>query len=133
MLLINHKNRLLQIILGVIKTMDGRIYYLKNYILENLQNNLKIDELAKRVNVSAPYLQQIFKSNMGITPQHFVKEVRLERAKVLLETSFLRIKEIRLAIGIQDESHFTKDFKDKYDLTPSEYRNKFWKTLEIEE
>lgn len=113
--------------------MDGRIYYLKNYILENLQNNLKIDELAKKVNVSAPYLQQIFKSNMGITPQHFIKEVRLERAKVLLETSFLRIKEIRLEIGVQDESHFIRDFKNKYGVTPSEYRKNFWQILEIEE
>ncbi|MFN0141365.1 MAG: helix-turn-helix domain-containing protein [Pyrinomonadaceae bacterium] len=52
-------------------------------------------------------------------------EQRLERAKDLIETTFLQIQQICLEVGIPNESHFTRDFKKKYDRTPTEYRKQF--------
>ena len=49
----------------------------------------------------------------------------MERAKELLETSFLSVKEIAHRVGLNDESHFVRDFKMIYGLTPISYRNSF--------
>jgi AraC-like DNA-binding protein len=49
-----------------------------------------------------------------------------------LENSFKHIKEIRFEVGIRDQSHFTRDFKLKYGITPSEYRKRHWAKLEAE-
>ena len=48
--------------------------------------------------------------------------LRLERAKHLLDTSFLSVKEITHSVGLNDESHFVRDFKKAYGASPTLYR-----------
>jgi len=50
--------------------------------------------------------------------------LRLEKACELLETKFDRVQEIGAAVGIYDQSYFVRLFKEKYNLTPTEYRDK---------
>ena len=52
----------------------------------------------------------------------FLKTYRLEKACELLETTLLSIKEITAQVGVKDESHFMRDFKKSYSVTPSQYR-----------
>lgn len=59
---------------------------------------------------------------MGITPTQYLKSVRLRKAKELLETSFLSVKQIISLVGIGDRNHFTNDFKKAYGVSPTEYR-----------
>ena len=49
----------------------------------------------------------------------------MERAKYLLETGFLSIKEITYSVGLSDESHFVRDFKKAYGIAPTNYRMLF--------
>jgi len=49
----------------------------------------------------------------------------MERAKVLLESSFLSVKEIAFRVGLNDESHFVRDFKSTYGYSPALYRSRF--------
>ena len=49
----------------------------------------------------------------------------MERAKNLLESSFLSVKEIAYQVGLNDESHFVRDFKSTYGFTPALYRSHF--------
>jgi AraC-like DNA-binding protein len=49
----------------------------------------------------------------------------MERAKYLLETSFLSVKEITYSVGLNDESHFARDFKKAYGVPPTNYRALF--------
>jgi len=49
----------------------------------------------------------------------------MERAKVLLESSFLSVKEIAFQVGLNDESHFVRDFKSTYGYSPALYRSRF--------
>lgn len=58
-------------------------------------------------------------------PIQYLKVLRIERAKHLLETSFLSIKEITHIIGLNDESHFVRDFKKIYGVPPTLYRTAF--------
>jgi hypothetical protein len=49
----------------------------------------------------------------------------MERAKFLLESSFLSVKEIAYQVGLNDESHFVRDFKSTYGYSPALYRSRF--------
>jgi hypothetical protein len=55
----------------------------------------------------------------------YLRLLRMERAKDLLESSFLSVKEIGFRVGLTDESHFVRDFKATYGLSPSCYRTQF--------
>ncbi|MDQ3129132.1 MAG: AraC family transcriptional regulator [Acidobacteriota bacterium] len=78
--------------------------------------------MADYVELSAPHLQKLFKIHFGISPLACVRELRLEKARDLLETTFDRVNEISYQVGMPDDSHFTRDFKKKYDRIPTEYR-----------
>lgn len=92
---------------------------------ENLERELRLKAIAQSVNLSVWRLCHIFRSDLGISPIHYLRSLRMERAKDLLETSFLSVKEIAHRVGLNDESHFVRDFKMIYGLTPTCYRNRF--------
>lgn len=80
-------------------------------------------KMAESVNLSAPYFCYLFKSITGVPPAKYLKSLRMQQAAMLLTTTFLSVKEIVSRVGFTDESHFVRDFKRLYGLTPSEYRN----------
>ena len=106
--------------------IDYRIGNLVEQILENLKQPVSISDMAESANVSIDYFYKLFKQETGFTPNQFIRTRRLERAKELLETTNLRVKEISSQVGIQDQSHFVRDFKTKYGNKPTEYRQKHW-------
>lgn len=57
-----------------------------------------------------------------MSPIQYLKFLRMEQAKYLLETSFLSVKEITHRVGLNDESHFVRDFKKVYGAPPNRYR-----------
>lgn len=113
--------------------MDKRITLLKKQMLSNLQLSPTIEEMARSVNLSESHLQQLFKREVGMSPVHYLRDLRLEQARELLENSFLQIREIGFKVGMSDQSHFIHDFKAKYGTTPSDYREQHWAKIEAEE
>ena len=85
-------------------------------------------EFAQSVNLSVWRLCHIFKSDVGMPPIKYLRLLRMERAKGLLESSFLSVKEIAYQVGLNDESHFVRDFKTTYGYSPAIYRAQFKKT-----
>src|SRR5215212_3048475 len=85
--------------------------------------NFTLRKMAESVNLSAPYFCYLFKSITGVPPARYLKSLRLQQAATLLTTTFLSVKEIVRHVGCTDESHFVRDFKRMYGVTPSEYRN----------
>ena len=112
--------------------MDGRIFYLREQMLENLKLKWTVEEMAKVVNISESHLHQLFKKEMQTTPIAFLLGVRLIRSCELLETTFDTIYQIRNKVGIRDESHFTRDFKNGYGVTPTQYRKQYWDKIQDE-
>ena len=90
---------------------------------EDLQRDLSADEIARSVNLSVSRLRHIFKTEVGTSPARHLRALRLERAKELLETSLLRVKQIMASVGLTDRSHFDREFKKVYGLTPVRYRD----------
>src|SRR6476620_8855410 len=82
-----------------------------------------LGKMAQSVNLSAPYFCFLFRSITGVPPAKYLKSLRMQQAAMLLTTTFLSVKEIVRRVGLIDESHFVRDFKRFYGVTPSEYRN----------
>lgn len=91
----------------------------------DVRGELTLTEFAQSVNLSVWRLSHIFKSDVGMPPIKYLKLLRMERAKGLLESSFLSVKEIAFRVGLNDESHFVRDFKLTYGYSPTTYRAQF--------
>jgi transcriptional regulator GlxA family with amidase domain len=81
--------------------------------------------MARAVNLTAFHFCHLFKAETGSSPAKYLKALRLERARELLETTFLSVKEIRALVGLNDESHFARDFRATYGVTAQQHREQF--------
>ena len=104
--------------------MAIRILTVVEFMKANLHRKLTLDEIAPSAGLSCSRVGHLFKSEFGMPPGKYLKMLRVEKARELLENTSLRVKVIMAQVGIQDQSHFTKDFKKVYGVTPSEYRER---------
>lgn len=102
--------------------MEAKVQVIIKIMEDNLHENLTLDELAQCVNLTPSHLCYLFKTHKGTSPMRFLKTRRLEKTCELLEKTLMSIKEISFQVGIKDESHFMRDFKKFYGVTPSQYR-----------
>jgi AraC family transcriptional regulator of arabinose operon len=102
--------------------MDQRVQIALALMKEDLRRELSSDELARSVSLSPSRFRHIFKAQVGTSPARHQRAIRLEHAKEMLETSLLGVKQIMVTIGINDRSHFDREFKKAYGLTPVRYR-----------
>ena len=111
--------------------MDPRVRQAINLLSEDLSSNFDCKALAASVNLSQSRLRHLFKDETGLTPAQYLKRLRLERARELLDRSFLRLKEVMPLVGINDESHFVRDFKKAHGLPPRRYRQQARKSPHV--
>src|ERR1051325_147580 len=105
--------------------LDKRVEKIIQMMREDVRGELSLKEFAQSVNLSVWRLSHIFNSDVGMPPIKYLKLLRMERAKGLLESSFLSVKEIAFQVGLNDESHFVRDFKATYGHSPAIYRSQF--------
>ena len=74
--------------------MDSRVRQAISLLSEDLSCDFDFKTLAASVNLSPSRLRHLFKDETGLTPAQYLKRLRLERARELLDTSFLRLKEV---------------------------------------
>lgn len=104
--------------------MDQRVQHVVSFIRNNYQRKLTLREMADTVNLSPWWLGHLFKNDVGTSPEHFLAQVRLEKAKCLLEKSFLSVKEVMNEVGMSDAGQFSRSFKAAYGVTPAKWRGK---------
>jgi len=105
--------------------LDKRVEKIIQMMRDDVRGELSLSEFAQSVNLSVWRLCHIFKSDVGMPPIRYLRLLRMERAKNLLESSFLSVKEIAFQVGLNDESHFVRDFKSTYGFSPALYRSHF--------
>jgi transcriptional regulator GlxA family with amidase domain len=102
---------------------DARVRRVLALMEENYHRELSLEVLARSVNLSTWHLGHLFKKEIGMSPLQHLHSLRMCRAGVLLATTFLTVKEIMYKVGVHDQSHFAKDFKRFYGVTPTRYRD----------
>ena len=104
--------------------MDKRIFHIKNKLSQSLGSSRSVEDMASDVHMSAPQFRKLFREEVGETFTEYRHCKRLEKAREMLADPlcFLLIKEIGIEVGLTNESHFTQDFKAKFEMTPTEYR-----------
>lgn len=94
----------------------------------NISKNYTVEEIADKFNFNKDYLCRIFKNHTGMSTIKYINKARISKAKELLCSSELSIRAISSSLGFSDEKYFMKLFKANEDMTPSQYRNTYYKT-----
>ncbi len=92
------------------------------YLENDTSLSLPVSEIAKMCNVSQNYFSRMFKIYSGITPQEYILNAKIEKAKVLLNETALSVCEISLQCGFQDSSYFCRLFKKKTGVSPKNFK-----------
>jgi len=96
---------------------------IKRFINGNYYNDISIDSIAHSLNYSRNYLYTLFKNSYGTSPQAYLLNLRIQKAKELLTNEQnLSINEIAHAIGYKDPLYFSRLFHKKTGVTPLEYK-----------
>lgn len=93
------------------------------YIDQNMSRNYSLEDVAASVGVSPFYMSKLFKEEMGETFINYVTDRRLDRTKKLLLETDLSIKEIAGQTGYSDQNYFSRQFKNKFGISPTDFRN----------
>jgi AraC family transcriptional regulator, arabinose operon regulatory protein len=101
--------------------MDPRIRWALAEIDRNL-DRVTLSELAAGVNLSPSRFGHLFTHDVGTSPARYLRMRRLDHARVLLETTFLTVKEVMARVGLNDASHFTRYFRQCHGLPPRQWR-----------
>jgi AraC-like DNA-binding protein len=106
--------------------MDPRIAHVITAMERNLDGRLTVAALAEAVTLSPSRLSVLFRRETGVTPVRYLRTLRMERARLLLERTFLSVKEVMAFVGVNDPSHFTRDFSRHHGVAPSRIRQSNW-------
>ena len=102
--------------------IDGRITWAVEHMEDNLAGALSVPELAARVRLSPSRFRDLFSAHTGVAPAQYLRQLRLRRARVLIERTFLSVKEVMALVGYNDPSHFSRDFRRFHGMAPSRLR-----------
>lgn len=105
----------------------SRIRMAIQYIHEHYSENLPINELAARFDMSPNYFSSVFKKEMNQSAVNYITEYRVQKAREYLETSDWSVVEIARKVGYEDNQYFFRVFKKYVGQTPLQYRQSFRK------
>lgn len=97
------------------------------YINQNLHKNIKLDDIAKEINMNPKYISVQFKKITGESLVTYINRKKIEESQFLLRSTKLSILEISIVLNFTDQSHFTKVFKKYANLSPKQYRDQIKK------
>jgi AraC-like DNA-binding protein/ligand-binding sensor protein len=94
------------------------------YINKNYKNNITLDTVANMVHLNSSYFSSIFKKEIGMNFSSYLNKIRIEQSMFLLRNTDYSILNIALEVGFEDQSYFSKVFKNFTGMTPKQYRQK---------
>ena len=107
--------------------MDQRVRAAIDYMSANLHCKITPIDIARAVHLSPSHLRTLFKKEINASLAQYLKDLRFKRASHLLETTFLSVKEIAATVGLSRVTHFVRDFKSAYQITPARYAKRYRK------
>ena len=101
---------------------DDKIATILSYIENNLNQDLNVPDLSNILHLHPNYFIHYFKNMVGKPPMEYINNLRIERAKKLLQSENISIGDIAVQIGFTSSYYFSRIFKKKTGFTPSDYR-----------
>lgn len=103
----------------------SRLMSVLTFVTENYARDIEVTDMAEHVLLSVSQLQREFSKNFGITPNRYLREVRVGVVRHRLTNSDQSLSTIATDCGFYDQSHMTRNFKSSTGLTPLKYRQRF--------
>lgn len=101
---------------------DNIIYQVIDYVHNNTNRKITVENVAKQMGFSTTYLSRKFKKELGFGLNTFIRRCKLEESKHLLAYTDKSISQISTYLCFSSQSHFQRAFKEQYGLTPYDYR-----------
>ncbi|MEM9005609.1 MAG: AraC family transcriptional regulator [Cyanobacteria bacterium P01_F01_bin.86] len=97
------------------------IHAIKEYLHDNFSSRISLTQLTNNTNLNRSYLIRVFRQAVGMPPYAYLTQIRVRQAKQLLQQG-LSVAETAIAVGMADQSHLTRHFKQIFGVTPGYYR-----------
>lgn len=96
---------------------------IKKFVDENYHENIKVEEIGKRIGINQNKIRKEFKAQYNITVSDYIAELRMLKAKKMIINKKIMIKEIAIECGYEYVQNFTRAFKKKFGVSPEKLRN----------
>lgn len=93
----------------------------QQYISTHIREKLSVPLVARQVDVSASYLTALFHKNLQISPGEYIRRIKLQESKQMIRENNLNFTEIAAQLQYSTVHHFSRQFKEKFGITPTEY------------
>ncbi len=93
----------------------------QQYISSHIREKLPVPLVARQVDVSPSYLTALFHKNLQISPGEYIRRIKLQESKQMIRENNLNFTEIAAALQYSTVHHFSRQFKEKFGITPTEY------------
>ena len=93
----------------------------QQYVQEHIAEKLTVPVVAESIGVSASYLTALFHKHLALSPGEYIRRIKLERSKQLIREGRMNFTEISESLQYSTVHHFSRQFKQMFDMTPTEY------------
>ena len=93
----------------------------QQYVRAHIREKLSVPTVARMVDVSPSYLTALFHKNLQISPGEYIRRIKLQESKQMIRENSMNFSEIAAALQYSTVHHFSRQFKDKFGITPTEY------------
>lgn len=104
------------------QTIHREVECVKQYIYNNFKEEIGVEQLAEMVYMAPSYLSCVFKKETGQNLSKFIKSVRMEKAKEMLDKTHMKIVNISTEVGYPNVSYFCQSFREYYGISPQKFR-----------
>lgn len=109
---------------GEYHSSEDYVHYVLRIIHMEYHQELKVEDIARKLNLNRSYLSSIFKDFTGSSIMQYLILYRLHEARILLTQTTLSVSEVAQAVGFNDLRNFSRRFKKEYGQTPRDYRRR---------
>lgn len=106
---------------NVVHSENEIIRQAQQFITAHIREKLSVPMVAKQVDVSPSYLTVLFHKNLQISPGEYIRRIKLQESKQMIRENNLNFTEIAATLQYSTVHHFSRQFKEKFGITPTEY------------
>ncbi len=106
---------------NIVQNENEIIRLAQQYVATHIREKLSVPMVANRVGVSPSYLTVLFHKNLQISPGEYIRRIKLQESKQMIRENNLNFTQIASILQYSTVHHFSRQFKDKFGITPTEY------------